>query len=382
MTDDLRADGGEGAAGEGSIRLFLCGDVMTGRGIDQVLPHPCNPHLFEPWARSALRYVELAERESGPIGRALDFGYPWGDALEVLQVRRPDARIVNLETAVTTSEDWQTGKGIHYRMNPDNLPCLTRAGIDCCVLANNHVLDWGPAGLEQTLSSLHAAGMRTAGAGRNAQEAAAPAVIELDRHARLLLFAYGTPGSGVSADWAATGRRSGVNFLDELSARTGQRVAAAIAPYRRPGDLVVVSVHWGGNWGFAIPPEEQAFAYALVDAGGADIVYGHSSHHVKGIEVHGGRLILYGCGDLINDYEGIGGYGAFRSELSLMYFPEIERATGRLRRLSMVPMRIRRFRLERAPSEGAAWLNETLNREGRPLGTQVSRQADAIVLDR
>lgn len=382
MIDDLRADGGEGAAGEGSIRLFLCGDVMTGRGIDQVLPHPCNPHLFEPWARSALRYVELAERASGPIGRALDFEYPWGDALEVLQVRRPDARIVNLETAVTTSEDWQTGKGIHYRMSPDNLPCLTRAGIDCCVLANNHVLDWGPAGLEQTLSSLHAAGMRTVGAGRNAQEAAAPAVLELDRHARLLLFAYGTPGSGVSADWAAVGRHSGVNFLDELSARTGRRIAAAIAPYRRPGDLVVVSVHWGGNWGFAIPPEEQAFAHGLVDAGGADIVYGHSSHHVKGIEIHGGKLILYGCGDLINDYEGIGGYSAFRSELSLMYFPEIERATGRLRRLSMVPMRIRRFRLERAPSEGVAWLHETLNREGRALGTQVTRQADAIMLDR
>jgi poly-gamma-glutamate synthesis protein (capsule biosynthesis protein) len=382
VTDDLRADDGQGAAGEGSIRLFLCGDVMTGRGIDQVLPHPCNPHLFEPWARSALRYVELAESASGPIGRGLDFAYPWGDALEVLQAWRPDARIVNLETAVTTSEDWQTGKGIHYRMNPENLPCLTRAGIDCCVLANNHVLDWGPAGLEQTLSSLHAAGLRTAGAGRNAQEAVAPAVIELDHQARLLLFAYGTPGSGVAADWAATGRRSGVNFLAELSARTGQRVAATIAPYRQPGDLVVVSVHWGGNWGFAIAPEEQAFAHAVIDAGGADIVYGHSSHHVKGVEVHGGKLILYGCGDLINDYEGIGGYGAFRSELSLMYLPEIERATGRLRRLSMVPMRIRRFRLERAPEEGVAWLHETLNREGRVLGTQVTQQADAIVLDR
>lgn len=126
MTGDLWADGGEGAAAEGSIRLFLCGDVMTGRGIDQVLPYPCNPHLFEPWARSALRYVELAERASGPIGRVLDFEYPWGDALEVLQVRRPEARIVNLETAVTTSEDWQTGKSIHYRMSPDT--CLVSRG--------------------------------------------------------------------------------------------------------------------------------------------------------------------------------------------------------------------------------------------------------------
>lgn len=381
MTGDPRAQSVEGGGKGTRLRLFLSGDVMTGRGIDQVLPHPCNPHLFESWVHTATRYVELAEEASGPIGRGLDFGYPWGDALEVLRARRPDVRIVNLETAVTTREDWQRGKGIHYRMNPDNLPCLTRAGIDCCVLANNHVLDWGPAGLEQTLSSLHSAGIRTAGAGRNAREAAAPAVFELEGQARLLLFAFATPDSGVSADWAATGRRSGVNYLDAPSARAAQRVAAEIARHRQPGDIVVVSVHWGGNWGFGIPPEERAFAHGLIDAGAADIVHGHSSHHVKGIEVHGGKLILYGSGDLINDYEGIGGYEAFRSELSLMYFPEVERTTGRLHRLSLVPMRMRRFRLERAPEEGAAWLQETLGREGRVLGTQVTRQADALLLD-
>ena len=161
------------------MRLFLCGDVMTGRGIDQVLAHPVKPHLFESWARSALDYVQLAERTAGRIGRGLDCAYPWGDALAVLEQLQPHARIVNLETAVTTSEDAQPGKGIHYRMNPANLPSLTGARIDCCVLANNHVLDWGRAGLAQTLAALHEAGLRTAGAGANAQEAAAPAVIGL-----------------------------------------------------------------------------------------------------------------------------------------------------------------------------------------------------------
>lgn len=359
--------------GNTAVRLFLCGDVMTGRGIDQVLPHPCDPQLFEPWMRSATQYVELAERASGAVGRSLDFAYPWGDGLAVLREQGPAARLVNLETAVTTSEDAQPGKFIHYRMNPRNLPCLTAAGIDCCGLANNHVLDWGRAGLAETLASLRAAGLRTAGAGNDAQEAGAPAVIALAPAGRLLVFAFATPSSGTPTEWAAKPSQAGVNVLPRLSVREAQRVAALTAAQRRPGDIVVVSVHWGGNWGFGVPAEARPFAHWLVDAGGADIVWGHSSHHVMGVEVRRGKLILYGCGDLINDYEGIGGHRDFRPELSLMYFPEIEPATGRLRDLHMVPMRMRRLRLERANAQDTAWLRDTLRREGRALGTTVKQ---------
>ena len=354
------------------MRLFLCGDVMTGRGIDQVLPHPASPQLFESWAHSALDYVQLAERAAGSIGRGLDFVYPWGEALAMLEQLRPHARIVNLETAVTTSENAQPGKGIHYRMNPGNLPCLTGARIDCCVLANNHVLDWGRAGLAQTLAALHAAGLCTAGAGANAQEAAAPAVIGLATGGRVLVFAFACPSSGVPRDWAATRARSGVNFLHEISADTARAIAMRTAKHRCPGDIVVISVHWGVNWGFEIDDRQRAFAHRLIDEGGADIVHGHSSHHAKGIEVRRGKLILYGCGDFLNDYEGIRGHADYRPDLSLMYFPDVDPVTGGLRCLHAAPMRIRRFRLERAPAEGASWLRETLDREGRALGTRVT----------
>lgn len=355
-----------------SVRLFLCGDVMTGRGIDQVLPTPCEPHLFEHWMRSAVGYVELAERESGPIGRGRDAAYPWGDGLDVLRDQRPEVRMVNLETAVTTSEDAQLGKGIHYRMNPAHVACLTGAGIDCCALANNHVLDWGQAGLGETLATLHAAGLLTAGAGRDLAEAAQPAVMEIGAGRRVLVFAFATPDSGTPEGWAAGASRGGVNFIDRLSLRTADAVAAQTALHRRAGDAVVVSLHWGGNWGFGIPDEERTFAHRLIDAGGADVVWGHSSHHVKGIEVRGGKLILYGCGDLINDYEGISGHGEYRGDLSLMYFPEVDTATGALRALRMAPMRMRRFRLERAPAEGTEWLRSVLDREGRGLRTSVA----------
>jgi poly-gamma-glutamate capsule biosynthesis protein CapA/YwtB (metallophosphatase superfamily) len=369
----------QGTVEPGRVRLFLCGDVMTGRGVDQVLPHPVMPRLFESWVRSALDYVALAERASGKIGVGLDYAYPWGDALAVLEQSRPHARIVNLETAVTTSENAQPGKGIHYRMNPDNLPCLTQAGIDCCVLANNHVLDWGPAGLAQTLASLHGAGLRTAGAGANAQEAAAPAVIDLAMGGRVLVFAFADSTSGVPREWAAGRARGGVNFLDEISAHAARTIAMGTAKHRRPGDVMVVSVHWGNNWGFEIGGEERAFAHTLIDEGGADIVYGHSSHHVKGIEVRRGKLILYGCGDFLNDYEGIGGHGDYRPDLSLMYFPEIDPAGGSLRSLKAMPMRIRRFRLERAPAADVQWLRETLDREGRALGSRVTADNDGTL---
>jgi poly-gamma-glutamate synthesis protein (capsule biosynthesis protein) len=362
-----------------SVRLFLCGDVMTGRGIDQVLPVPCMPQLFEHWARSAVQYVELAERASGPIERRQPAAYPWGDGLDVLREQRPAARMINLETAVTTSEDAQPGKGIHYRMNPAHVACLTGAGIDCCVLANNHVLDWGQAGLDETLATLHAAGLRTAGAGRDLTEAAQPAVIEIDSGHRVLVFAFATPDSGAPEAWAAGASSSGVNILDRLSIRAADAVAAETARHRRPGDAVVVSVHWGGNWGFAIPAGERTFAHRLVDAAGADIVWGHSSHHVKGIEVRGRKLILYGCGDLINDYEGIAGHGEYRGDLSLMYFPELDMESGSLRALRMAPMRMRRFRLERAPAEGVDWLRVVLNREGRSLHTSVTLDEQGLL---
>src|SRR5262249_15530203 len=154
-----------------------CGDVMTGRGIDQILPHPGDPVLYERHVRDARDYVRLAEAVSGPISRPVDLAYVWGDAIE--EMRRADVRIVNLETSVTTSDDPWPGRGIHYRMHPANVGCLTAAGIDCCCLANNHVLDWGHPGLEETLRVLDGAGIARAGAGRDAAEAAWPASLPL-----------------------------------------------------------------------------------------------------------------------------------------------------------------------------------------------------------
>jgi poly-gamma-glutamate synthesis protein (capsule biosynthesis protein) len=223
---------------------------------------------------------------------------------------------------------------------------------------------------------LEAAGIACAGAGRNADEAERPAALDVKGRARVLVFGLGSPTSGIPPDWAARAERPGVRVLGDLSARTARQVADQIERWRRPGDIVLASVHWGGNWGYAVPPEQRDFAHRLVDEAGVDVVHGHSSHHPKGIEVYGGRLVLYGCGDFLNDYEGIGGYEEYRSHLVLSYFATLDAASGRLSRLEMTPFQTRRFRLERTARADAEWLQKTLDREGRTLGTGVALTSD------
>ncbi|HEX7080447.1 MAG TPA: CapA family protein [Gammaproteobacteria bacterium] len=359
--------------------LFLCGDVMTGRGIDQVLPHPSDPRLHEPYVRDARTYVELAERANGAIPRPASFAYIWGAALADLARVAPDARIVNLETSVTRSGAYWPGKGIHYRMHPANVGCLTAAGIDCCVLANNHVLDWGFDGLVETLDVLRGAGIRTAGAGRNLGEAQAPASIELGA-GRVLVFACGAATSGIPSAWAATESAPGVRLLSDLSRAAARRLSRYIEPLKAAGDVVVVSVHWGGNWGYAIPEDERIFAHELIDGGCVDVVHGHSAHHAKGIEVYRGKLILYGCGDFLTDYEGITGHERYRGDLSLMYFVTLDASSGRLQRCEITPLKMLRFSLQRAADADAAWLAAMLTREGEALGTSASLSADGRLM--
>jgi poly-gamma-glutamate synthesis protein (capsule biosynthesis protein) len=337
---------------------------MTGRGVDQILAAPCDPAIDEPWMKSALDYVLLAEEASGPIPRGVEPAYVWGDALGELEREQPAARIINLETAVTCSEA-RAAKGINYRMSPANAACLAAARIDCCVLANNHVLDWGRQGLEETLGTLQTLGMRTAGAGRDADEAQAPAALDAGADKRILVFAFGLESAGVPADWAAGAATPGVSWLPNLSSQTADAVAARILAAKRPGNVAIVSVHWGPNWGYEVSHPQRSFARRLIDAGAADLVHGHSSHHPGAIEIHRDRLVLYACGDLINDYEGISGHESFRPHLGLMYFPTLDPASGSLLELTLSPVRMRRFRLERADRDDVEWLAAMLRRESR-----------------
>src|SRR5919109_1267509 len=162
---------------------------MIGRGVDQVMPTSVDPVLFERYAASAKSYVDLAESVHGPIPVPVDADYVWGEALGVIDAFEPHVRLVNLETALTTSDNAWPDKEVLYRAHPSNASILTAARIDCCSLANNHVLDWGDQGLLETLDSLRRAGIATVGAGSNLAEAQAPAVLETPA-GRLIVAAF------------------------------------------------------------------------------------------------------------------------------------------------------------------------------------------------
>jgi poly-gamma-glutamate synthesis protein (capsule biosynthesis protein) len=352
-----------------TVTLLLCGDVMLGRGIDQVLAHPGDPALAEEYMRDALGYVALAEEASGPVPRPADDAWPWGDAVQAIEESRPGVLVVNLETSVTTCSDFAPGKRVHYRMHPDNLGCLQAVRPDVCVLANNHLLDFGRAGLDETLRTLEAGGLRTAGAGRDLTAASAAAVVPRDGAPPVAVLAYGHASSGVPAGWSATPDRSGVALLPDLSARTAAVVAARVEQEKRRGAVVVLSLHWGSNWGYDVPREQVRFAHRMVDAG-ADVVHGHSSHHPRPMERYGGRLVLHGCGDFVNDYEGISGYERFRDDLRLLYRLELA-PDGEVVGAELVPFRSRRLRLEGASSSDVHWLASTLDRVSRRHGVRV-----------
>jgi poly-gamma-glutamate capsule biosynthesis protein CapA/YwtB (metallophosphatase superfamily) len=196
---------------------------------------------------------------------------------------------------------------------------------------------------------------------------------------RAVIFSCGTACSGIPADWAAAPGRAGVNRLPDLSSATAGDLIGQVRAARRPGDVAVISIHWGSNWGYGVGADQVRFARALID-GGVDLVHGHSSHHPRPIEVFRGKLILYGCGDCIDDYEGITGHEAYRTDLRLLYFASLEAGTGQLAALQMAPMRARRMRLHLAPAADRQWLRTVLDQISRDFGSRVELRPDGMLI--
>ncbi len=359
------------------MRFFLCGDVMTGRGIDQILRYPSDPGIYEPYVNDAREYLTMSAMLFGSIKIPVEFNYFWGEAMEVWEFYRPDLKIVNLETAVTHSNDVWPGKGINYRMSPENIPCLQVAGIDFCSLANNHTVDWGYSGLLETITVLNNAGIKTAGAGMDLAEATAPCIINFGENGRVVLISMGMESSGIPLEWAATDKTPGL-FLIDNSNRYITTIENIFSKCQSD-DIVTVSIHWGDNWVYEIPQYQIDIAHILIDQYKVDMIHGHSSHHALGVEVYKGHLILYGCGDFITDYEGITGYENFRGDLAIMYFADLDKE-GNLLTLRMHPMKVRKFRLNYLSNQDMLWLENSLNTKGKRFKTSVTRDETGFTL--
>ena len=366
-----------------AIRIFMVGDVMLARGIDMIQRYSCDPTLYEANGMTAHGYVTLTTRHSGPLPpkEKRSIGYIWGDAIQILDEKSPDLRIINLETSVTTSNSPWPLKGIHYKMHPKNLPSIQVAKIDCCVLANNHTADWGFQGLVETLTTMKEHRMTYAGAGFNLEEAQAPAVFSLPGKGRVLVFGAGHQSSGIPDEWHAKHKKEGLHILDMYNLEKAKiQLQQVVEKYKKPGDIAVLSVHWGGNWGYEIDSFQSNMAHWAIDNAGIDLVHGHSSHHVKAVEVYKEKLIIYGCGDFLNDYEGIGGHSLYRGELALMYFADIVPGDGVLKGLQMTVTETRHLRVNRAKNEDVQWMEKTMKQECKKFGLGIRRDGGDLHL--
>eukprot|EP00899_Mesostigma_viride_P028783 jgi/Mesvir1/908/Mv17470-RA.1 len=332
------------SVGNAVFCLALVGDVMTGRLVDQLLPHPTPDEVEH--GRSMSELGQMLRRSHLPPGTHDDAmcRRVWGTALAPLL--SADVRILNLETSVTANSAKWPGKTFNYRMHPGNVGVLTVARVDYASLANNHMLDYQVAGMLETLRTLDAAGIAHAGAGPDLESAMRPAVLRVQRNdgvdgssqpLTIAFFSLADHGCGVADratgkdQWAAGSDTPGTNFVDlhrgltddERSSFVGELLQQRRKLESAGGlDMVVVSCHWGPNYSWRPSSEIVKLAHALVDAGVADLIHGHSSHHVQGIEIYKGKPILYGCGDFVDDYAVDDHY---RNDLSFIYKVTVEK---------------------------------------------------------
>jgi poly-gamma-glutamate capsule biosynthesis protein CapA/YwtB (metallophosphatase superfamily) len=297
----------------------------------------------------------------------------WGDVLP--QLVQADLRIVNLECALTRHQkQWtRTDKMFHFRADPAAVRVLQAAHIDACTLANNHVLDYEAQGLLDTLRVLDAAGIRHAGAGTNANEAASPAIIEASgaEPCRIALLSY----TDNEPDFAAGAEQPGTNYLEvALDDATQARIANDIAQARARGaDLVVFSNHWGANFVERPSAEFRRFARRVIELG-ADIYHGHSAHICQGIDIHQGKPILYDTGNFIDDYAV---HPRLRNDRSCLYRLVFD--GRRLRRIELLPVSLSVAHVALARGEEFETICAHMERLCAETGTTLTRQDDRLV---
>lgn len=318
---------------------------MLGRLIDQLFP----AHVEEP---SEARIVENIRR-SKPSLRSYSPESPWGNTINLL--KHGSLNIVNLETSVTTHHVPWPDKVFNYRMHPANVSALKAASITYVSLANNHTLDFSLEGLIETVETLSSNDIQFAGAGRTPAEAQRPANAALtlwrgsdsypSEHSVDIFSASDHPRS-----WSSVPSFHLIDYTSQTKARLKSLIASH--DLQSQSSLKIFSVHWGPNYAWQPSAEIRQMAHFLIDECGIDIVHGHSSHHVQGIERYGGKLIIYGCGDFVDDYALTPEY---RNDLSAVWRVYVEEDDGakevgkkrepKLRRLEVWPTRIKDFQV-------------------------------------
>ena len=208
----------------------------------------------------------------------------------------------NFESTLSTDGSPTQG-GDSFATSRRALPGLRAAGFDVLSLANNHVGDYGERALRQTLDRFSDGKIATVGAGRNAEQARRPVVLERNG-VRVGFLATDSIGETP----AATSSRPGTNRLD-MPPRTGpmdrgdlRRISSDIAALARRVDTVVVLTHWGTQYTHRPEPSQRIAARAFAKAG-ADLVIGGHPHWVQGWEMVEKAVVVHSLGNFVFDMD-------------------------------------------------------------------------------
>lgn len=292
----------------------------------------------------------------------------WGETLPVL--RGADAVVCNLECVIADGGRPQPGKTFTFRSNAAHAAILSAGNVAAVSLANNHALDYGTDAMLECLALLDARGIAHAGAGPTLDAAQRPAVFSAaGTTVALIACTDNEPG------WAAGPHHPGVFYVPiEVRDHRFEALREIVSTARPGADVVIVSVHWGPNWGYEPPPEHVEAARVLIDAG-ADVIFGHSPHVFRGIGVYRERPVLYGAGDFVDDYAVDPGE---RNDQSFMYVCGV--LDGRVRSLTLIPTIIRNFRAVRAAGAERAAIEWKMARLCKGLGTALQPAGEGLVL--
>ena len=317
------------------VRVALAGDTMLGRGVAERL--------------------------------ATDPGHELLAAELVAIVRETDLFVVNLECCISDRGEpvRKPGHGFFFRAPPVAAERLAEIGVTCVTLANNHVLDFGPEALRDSLTHLRAAGVATVGAGPDDAAARSPVVLPGgDLRVRVVAVTDHPPA------YAAAPDRPGIAFAD-----LHDGIPAWLRRYSAPGpdaDVVIVSPHWGPNMR-ARPVAHVRRAAAALENAGATLVAGHSAHVPQGPSVR----TLFDLGDFIDDYSVD---SRLRNDLGLLWLITLD-ADGPLQ-IEGVPLKLEVAHTRRASRVEATLLLALLEERCAAVGSAVQREGDRLVFSR
>jgi len=212
--------------------------------------------------------------------------------------READVFLVNLEGPFTERGE-MIYKNFNFRARPEFVAALAAGGVDIVSLANNHMMDYGSDGLDDTISTLDDGGIQHFGAGASLADARHPVILEV-KGVRVAFLGYLFLGGQHPEPYeifATDDQPGAAGHYDDVDA-VRSMIEDDIRVAKEQADHVIPFFHWGREGRPDPEPYQVALAHAAIDAG-ASAVLGSHPHNLQGIEVYNGAPIAYSLGNFV-----------------------------------------------------------------------------------